>query len=272
MTQITSPANDRIKFIRRLRERKAREETGLFFIEGLRIVAEAVQQGAPIQTLVAAPDLLKSAYARELVIKCQSEGIEVIEVNSQVFERLSLKEGPQGLAAVVRQTFAKLEEVNFLVSDQPASRTWVALDSVADPGNLGTILRTHDGVGGEGVILLDQSTDPYDPSSARASMGALFSQRLVKTDFSTFARWIKQAKIPLIGTSGAAHQDYASVRYPDPCILLMGSERQGLQESQLALCDEIVAIPMVGASDSLNLSVATAVVLYEIFNQRREKI
>jgi TrmH family RNA methyltransferase len=212
MTLITSTANERIKFIRRLQERKAREETGLFFIEGLRIVAEAVQQGAPIQTLVAAPDLLKSSFGRELVKKCQSEGIEVIEVNSQVFERLSMKEGPQGLAAVVRQGFSKLEEVEFRFSDRLASRTWVALDAVADPGNLGTILRTHDGVGGEGVILLDQSTDPYDPSSARASMGALFTQRLVKSTFSNFAQWKKQMNIPLIGTSGTASLFLSSSR------------------------------------------------------------
>ena len=152
-----------------------------------------------------------------------------------------------------------------------AAVTWVALDSVADPGNLGTILRTHDAVGGQGVILLDQSTDPYDPSAMRASMGALFTQTLVKASFHEFADWKRQQASHVVGTSDKASTDYHAYQYPPSLVLLMGSERQGLQQQHLALCDEVVSIPMLGKSDSLNLAVAAAVVLYEILNQRREK-
>jgi len=268
---ITSPANERIKKIRKLQDRKGRGETGLFFIEGLRIVTEALQQGAQVESLVVCPDLLKSVFARDLVKDCDSRGIEIMEVGEEVFKRLSSKEGPQGLAAVVQQRWSSLGDLNFRNPSSQASHTWVALDAIADPGNLGTILRTHDGVGGEGVILLDQSTDPFDPSCSRASMGALFTQRLIKSDFAPFAQLKRRTGIPVIGTSGAADMDYTTVRYPPQFILLMGSERQGLLEHHLELCDQVVSIPMLGKSDSLNLAVATAVVLYEVFNQRRRE-
>jgi RNA methyltransferase, TrmH family len=269
---ITSQDNERIKFIRKLHERKAREESGLFFLEGLRVVAEAIEQGAELDTLVVSPDLLKSPFGHDLVARQRSVGTAVLEVSGDVFKRLSQKEGPQGIAAVARQRWMELDAVAFPERNGLPGATWVALDSVADPGNLGTILRTHDAVGGQGVILLDQSTDPYDPSAARASMGALFTQTLVKTSFTRFRDWKKRTGIPVVGTSGAAQMDYTRYHYPAQVILLMGSERQGLQEHHLELCDMVVSIPMVGASDSLNLAAATAVVLYEIFNQRREQL
>jgi RNA methyltransferase, TrmH family len=263
---ITSAANERVKWLRKLQDRKARQESGLFYIEGLRIVTEAVQQGAAIETLVVAPELLRSDFGQQLVTNQQNAGRAVIEVSGEVFQRLSLKEGPQGLAAVVRQEWQDLADVRV-----EAGQTWVALDAVADPGNLGTILRTHDAVGGQGVILLDQSTDPYDLSAVRASMGALFTQRLVRASFAEFVDWKQRVEVALVGTSGAAVQDYHTYQYPDGLVLLMGSERQGLQAHHLAVCDALVSIPMQGKSDSLNLAVATAVVLYEILNQRRDK-
>ena len=151
-----------------------------------------------------------------------------------------------------------------------ADALWIALDSVADPGNLGTILRTSDAVGGKGIVLLDHSTDPYDPTAIRASMGAVFSQQLVRASLAEFARWKQHTPCAVIGTSDKAASDYQAVRYPAPLIVLMGSERQGLQEAHYQLCDDVVRIPMMGRSDSLNLAVATAVVLYEVFNQRRK--
>jgi TrmH family RNA methyltransferase len=125
-------------------------------------------------------------------------------------------------------------------------------------------------MGGQGVILLDQSTDPYDPTAVRGSMGALFTQSLVRATLAEFADWKREKSVPVIGTSDKARMDYHFYRYPDKLVLLMGSERQGLGEPQLALCDEVVSIPMLGKSDSLNLAIATSVVLYEILNQKRE--
>lgn len=269
---ITSMANERVKSIRKLHERKARQESGHFLLEGLRIVAEAVEQGAQFELIVTAPDLLKSSFGAQLVEDQRALGIPVIEVSSEVFQRISLKDNPQGLAAVAHQKWLALDAVELTPGHSAASGTWVVLDSIADPGNLGTILRTHDAVGGQGVILLDQTTDPYDPSAVRASMGALFSQKLVRTSFEAFAVWKRQRKVILVGTSDKATADYHAYRYPSPVMIIMGSERQGLQPQHLALCDEMVSIPMLGKSDSLNLAVATAVVLYEILNQRRENL
>ena len=128
-----------------------------------------------------------------------------------------------------------------------------------------------DAAGGQGVILLDQSTDPYDPSAVRGSMGAIFSQQLVKTSAVQFAEWKKYSGVPVIGTSDKAASDYHRAVYPSRLVLLMGSERQGLQEQHLAICDQVVRIPMVGNSDSLNLAVATALVVYEVYNHWRDQ-
>jgi TrmH family RNA methyltransferase len=262
MIKITSTANPRIKTIRKLRERKSRQESGCFYAEGLRIVVEAVQQGAPIDSLIYSPDLLTSEVGLRLVEEQSARGVEVVEVSGDVFQSIALKDAPVGIAAVVRQQWRQLEQVSLAPGD-----LWVALDEVADPGNLGTILRTCDAVGAQGVILLDHSTDPYDPTAIRASMGALFAQKLVKTTFSDFAAWKQANQVPLIGTSGGSAQDYRAVRYPPALVVLMGSEREGLAEEQMRLCDQMVRIPMVGRSDSLNLAVATAVVIYEVFHQ-----
>jgi TrmH family RNA methyltransferase len=263
---ITSSANPRVKQIRKLRERKERQQSGLFYAEGLRISIEAASMSGRLEALVFAPDLLTSEFGIKLVEEQRSRGVEILEVSREVFKTLALKEDPQGIGAVIAQTWYSIEEIQFEPGD-----SWVALDSVADPGNLGTILRTNDSVGGKGVILLDNSTDPYDPTSTRASMGAIFSQKLVRTNFDHFADWKQNQNIPLIGTSGAALTDYHQNEYPSEFVLLMGSERQGLPEKAFALCDQVVRIPMVGRSDSLNLAVATGIVLYEIYNQHRDR-
>jgi RNA methyltransferase, TrmH family len=263
---ITSQSNARIKQIRSLRNRREREQTGLFFIEGIRIVVEAVQSGAQIETLVVAPDLLKSQLGQEIVRQEQERGVPILEVSAEVFKSLSVKEGPQGIGAVVHEHWVPLDEVR-LTNDL----CWIALDAAQDPGNIGTIMRTSDAVGGTGIMLLGNCADPYDPSALRASMGAVFSQRLVKASFADFAHWKERHHYTVVGTSDSAKLDYREAHYHPPLVLLMGSERQGLSAEQQALCDMMVCIPMVGHSDSLNLSVATGIVLYEIFYQARHR-
>lgn len=264
--RITSTANPRVKAIRKLRDRKERTQSGLFYIEGLRIVAEALQQNAAVETVLTAPELLSSEYGAELVNEATARGIPLLEVSPSVFESFSLKEGPQGIAAIVRQNWQNLEEIGAMRGD-----LWVALDAVADPGNLGTILRTADSCGARGVILLDNSTDPYDPTAIRASMGAIFSQRLARASFESFIEWKTRHNIALIGTSDKAAQDYHYFDYPDTLVLLMGSERMGLHPRAVQACDMLIRIPMLGRSDSLNLAVATGVTLYEILNYRRDR-
>ncbi len=263
---ISSLGNAQVKQIRLLAQRKERDRTGLFFIEGLRSTAEAVQLGAAITQLVVAPALLTSAFGQALVAEHQSRGGATLEVTPEVFASLSAKDGPQGLGAVVRQRWEPLDNVR--LGDELG---WVVLDAVQDPGNLGTILRTADAVGCAGVVLLGSATDPYDPAAVRASMGALFAQRLVKADWATFIAWQRRHGYSLVGTSDAASLDYRAARYAPPTLLLMGSERQGLSAAQQAECDALVSIPMRGRSDSLNLAVATGVMLYELLAQSERR-
>ncbi len=145
----------------------------------------------------------------------------------------------------------------------------MALDQVHSPGNLGTILRTGDAVGASGLILLGDSVDPYDPACVRATMGAIFAQRLVRATAQEFAAWKRRSGVRLVGTSPHAAHDYRGVSYPARTVLFMGGERKGLSEERQRLCDDLVRIPMVGRGDSLNLAIATGVLLYEVFNQQR---
>lgn len=280
-TRISSPANPTIKRIRALvRQRKERERSGAFFVEGIRLVGEAIQMGAAIETLIIAPDLLTSPFAQQLVAEQRASGVTWIDVTAEVFRSISQKDGPQGIGALVRQRWEQLEDVRLEApgiairqgAEHPPLGGWVALDAVQDPGNLGAILRTCDAVGCTGVILLGHTADPYDPAALRGSMGAIFAQRLTRATFATFADWKRQHDYPLIGASDSASADYQSVVYPAPAVLLMGSEREGLSAEQQSLCDILARIPMVGRGDSLNLAVATGAMLYEMFNQRRRSM
>jgi len=261
---ITSTSNERVKIIRKLREKKIRSETGTFYIEGIRIVVEAMQAGNRVQTLLVAPDLVQSPVVADILKDAEKARVEVLEVSKEVFESFSLKEGPQGVAAIVKQRWDTAEDMDW---KQPG--LWVGLDAVADPGNLGTIMRTMDAVGARGILLIGPCTDPYDPSAIRASMGAVFSLKFVKTGVDEIQRLKEQHNLYLVGTSDAASVDYQDVTYPQHMVLMMGSERQGLQKPLVELCDQMVSIPMAGTSDSLNLAVATGVMLYEVYNQHR---
>ena len=264
---ITSFANSTVKDIRKLEQKKYRQQSGTFFIEGLRTVGEAVQTGAPIQALVTAPDLLISEFGLSLLDAPNLKGVERIEVSAEIYEKLAHKEGPQGIGAIVHQSWQDLAGVQAAPDD-----LWVALDAVADPGNLGTIMRTADSVGARGILLLGNATDPYDPAAVKASMGAIFSLQLANTTWPTLKAWQQSQQALLVGTSDHGATDYQQIRYQRPLVLLMGSERHGLSEEMIAGCDHLARIPMAGRSDSLNLAVATAVMLYEIYNQSRNPV
>lgn len=259
MSAITSASNPAIRAIRRLRQRRERERSGTFFVEGIRPVAEAAGAGAPVELCVVAPRLLASGFARGVVRELRERGVPVVEVSPDVFGGLSGKENPQGIGAVVRQDVAE-------VGDLPVSPAlgWVALEGVADPGNLGTILRTCDGAGFDGVILLGETTDPYDPTALRASMGAVFTRRVARAGWPEFLEWRAARGYQLVGAAGGARARYRGAAYAAPLVLLMGSEREGLSAEQQEACDLTVRIPMAGSADSLNLAVAAGILMYEI--------
>ena len=261
MEIITSPSNQKIKFSRSLRQKKNRDTSGKYYIEGIRLVGEAFAARKKIHFVIVCNDLLGSNFGNELVAKMETSGIEILSVSKHIFETISLKDGPQGIAAVLEMNWSSLERVSQLRG------VWVALDSVQDPGNLGTVLRSLDAVGGKGVILLDDSTDPFHPTSVRASTGGLFSQQLIKTTFDNFLQWKVSNNYPVIGTFCGDVDSYRGYNYPIDMILMNGSEQKGLQQSHLDSCDGLVTIPMQGTVDSLNLAVATSLVLFEIFSR-----
>ncbi len=265
-TVIASRNNPTIKQIRSLRLRKAREQTGLFFIEGVRLVTEAVQQGADIALFLVAPEALHGGFGQTLLQVQRHTRAPTLTVTPDILQSLAEREDAQGIGAVVRQRWETLDTI------RPArNRCWVALDGVQFPGNLGTILRACDAVGCEGVLLLGPSADPYDPLAVRASMGAVLSQRLARASVEEFLAWKRRHEITVVGTSPSASADYREVSYHPPTVLLMGSERQGLSGEPETLCDVMVRIPMVGRCDSLNVALAAGILLYEVFHQCRRE-
>lgn len=263
MIPVKSRDNTKIKILRKLRSRKFREQSGLCYVEGIRQVYSAFEEGFHFEFLIVSSDLLRSEHAWKLVNDLISNGAQVIDVDQNIFKSISLRDNPQGIAGVVRQKWHSLESI-----DPREGLCLLALKAVQDPGNIGSILRTADAVGVRYVILLGDSVDPYDPNSVRAGAGATFTVKLIKTSFERLLDWKNVHQIPVIGAVGGAPLNYSRVNYPYPCILLMGSERQGLDLREQSSCDMLVSIPMVGKVDSLNLAVATSVILYEIFDQR----
>jgi TrmH family RNA methyltransferase len=269
--QINSRDNPKIKLLRSLRQRKSRQATGLFLVEGIRHVGEAAEAAwkaspAPQVELVCyAPDLLTSSYALSLVDNCLAAGIPTYPVAADIFESLADKDNPQGILAAVRPPAWSLESL------APDSHPWlVALVAPQDPGNIGSILRTIDAVGASGLILLENSADPYQPGAVRASMGSIFWYPLVAgISFEAFAAWARRGGYSLVGTSAKGSVDYRAAReYNFPLSLVMGSEREGLAPAQAAACDVLVKLPMLGRVTSLNLAVATGVMMYELLGSR----
>jgi len=255
---LTSLSNPLVKQARSLRQRKARAETGLFLVEGIHHVGEAAEAGWEIQTVLYAPDLLTSDFARDLILRLEVKGIGTQPVSAAVMDSLSEKDNPTGILALVSQRAQTLEGF-------PAANVsmGVALVSPQDPGNVGSILRTMDAVGAQALFLLDGGVDAYHPSLVRASMGTLFWIPTLRTGFDEFIAWARRGGLQLIGTSAHAAADYRSAMVTRPWVLVLGSEQKGLSASQLEACDRRVSLPMRGRASSLNLSVAAGIFLYE---------
>jgi RNA methyltransferase, TrmH family len=251
-----------VRHLRSLRTPDMRQQTGTCYIEGARVIIQAIHAQVPLVVGVVAPELAVHPHAREAVRTLRAGGIPVVELSASDFARISFKEQRHGVGAVMKTQITPISQL------ETAPANWVALGGLGNSGNLGAILRTCDAVGAAGLLLLDQTTDPYHPAALRASMGAIFAQQLVRASFVEMFAWAKLAGCPVVGTAPDAPQSYRAFSYPQPCILLVGSERTGLAHEQAAACDALVQIPMVGTSDSLNVAVATSVVLYEAFHQR----
>ena len=258
--QITSLTNDRVKAIRALDMRKERKATGLFVAEGASILMTARDHGFAPQTLVYRKGSLETPLQKGLVAGALAAGAEVLEVTEAVLSKLASKDNPQAMLAVYRQRWAEPPDAAAV----PATATWVALEEVRDPGNLGTIIRTVDAVGGAGVILVGACCDPYSRECVRATMGSVFAVPLVRLERAAFLGWAARWPGDVAGTHVQAREDFRHAAYRDPVLLVMGSEGPGLGAELTAACTRLVQIPMAGRLDSLNLAVATALTLYQL--------
>jgi TrmH family RNA methyltransferase len=256
---ITSLQNDRVKLIRSLEMRKARRETNLFAAEGASLLVTAREAGWAPRMLVFLARSAQGGVARELLAWAVAAGAECLEVSQAVLAKLAAKENPQTMLGVFEQRWAPEEAAK---SSQEG--LWVALEAVRDPGNLGTIIRTADAVSAGGVILVGTSCDPYSHEAVRASMGSIFNVPLVRMSLERFLASIAGWTGDVVGTHLEGREDFRGVRYRAPTLLVMGSEGPGLSPALTAACSRLVKIPMAGRLDSLNLAVATALMLYEI--------
>ena len=261
-TLITSPSNQEIKRLRSLHERKYRKQTGWFLAEGLRICTEALQQGFAPKRLLYEGDRNRDPLISNLISACEKEGGRVLPVTRSLLVKVSNKDNPQtviGAYAQFATSFSNIIEEKI--------RCWVALDRIRDPGNLGTIIRTIDAVGADGIILIDNCTDPFSIESVRASMGAIFSLKISHCNTEDFLAFRKKFSGKIIGTSLKSNIDYKTADWKSPCVILMGNEQSGLSNKLVDACDQLITMPMRGRSDSLNLAVATGISLYEFLRQ-----
>lgn len=257
MRAVTSLTNPTVKAVRALHMRKERDETGLFVAEGLKNVIEGLETRHAPRILMFGPEaaghpLLKRAVEATLAAKG-----EVIEVTAEILAKVSRRDNPQAVVGVFRQEFRPLAQVV-----PAAAPAFVALQRVRDPGNLGTIVRTADAAGCGGVILVGECCDPYSVEAVRATMGSIFAVPLSRASEAEFAAWRKGWPGSVVGTLLSATTDYREADYARPALILMGNEQQGLTPEMAELCDVTVKIPMRGRADSLNLSVATGVMIY----------
>jgi TrmH family RNA methyltransferase len=255
--EVTSLANPRIKDIAALAMKKTRVETGLFMVEGLQLVGFGVEAGWELDTLVVGSQFYNEP---EILHRAMAVAGHVLKVSEPVLEKLSRKDNPQAVLGVFKQRKLNLGDL------KPAQKdVWVVLEQVRDPGNLGTIIRTVDAVGAAGVVLLGDCTDLWAPECVRATMGSVFHVPVVAGKVADFLVWRETFDGLLAGTHLRGDTDYRKLPSTRPLLLCMGTEQSGLSEELAGACDVLTKIAMRGRAESLNLAMATGVMLYEVF-------
>ncbi len=242
MLVITSAQNPTMKLIRSLVEKKHRQETGLFAAEGWDMLTRAREEGWEPVHYVATEPLAPWGAAQAIL------------VTDKIMAGLSSQNNPHPVLATFTQRFN--DEVT-------PTGIWIMLEDMRDPGNLGTIIRTADAAGAAGVILVDQSCDPFGKECVRATTGSIFAVPLVRLGLSAAIDLCQSWPGEVVGTSGTADDDYRRA-YHSPTIFVMGSEGLGLSQDLGNACKSLVRIPMHGRAESLNVATASALMLYEV--------
>lgn len=256
---ITGFSNPTVKALRALREKKHRKASGQFLAEGLRLLTDAREAGHLPQILVMASARDPHPLLTELERAVMAAGGEIIETSADILSKITGKDNPQAVAGVFSEFDTSLAAV-----DRDAAPIWLVAQAVRDPGNLGTMLRTGDAVGAGGLILIDDCADPFSVEAVRASMGAVFTQRVIQARWDEFLPWLRSGAGQLVAASLRDAVPYRGAPYAAPCFILVGNESQGLPEAYEAQCDLRVTMPMRGRADSLNAAVAAAVLAYEV--------
>lgn len=259
--QISAVSNPRIKSLRALAQKKNRDVSGSFLVEGMKLVWDAFENGWEIETLVYSTRFAEeNQNLQEFAAQVRTKGGDILEVSDKILTSITRRDNAQMVLGVMRQVW---HDAPRKVSDKTS--VWLGLDRVRDPGNLGTIIRTADSAGCDGIILIGETTDPYSLEAARASMGSIFNVPLVRLSETDFLNWRKSWSGKVLGTHLMGAVDYRIPDYHgDPVLLLMGNEQRGLPENLAEVCDQLIKIPMAGSADSLNLAIATGVMLFHM--------
>lgn len=258
--KITSLQNQAIKDVVKLRERREREKTDLFLIEGYRELRRAVDAGHRPKALFYCPELFLGSNEPLLLKESKAE---LIECTPEVFAKISYRDRPDGLLAIAPQMHLKL-------SDLPLKKNpfFVIAESIEKPGNLGTILRSSDAAGVHAVIVCDPTTDIHNPNVVRSSVGTLFTLPVLEASSEETLAFLKKHKISIVAATPHASLEFTKAPLKGPVAIAVGTEQYGLSEAWMKQADISVKIPMFGVADSLNVASATTLMLYEVVRQR----
>jgi RNA methyltransferase, TrmH family len=269
MLQITSLQNPKVKQVINLRDRQTRDQTELFLIEGYREVLRAVDAGWEIEVLFTCSELFLGTNEPALIQRLASRGTHVLACSEKVFQKISYRDRPDGLIAIAPQRRLQLEDLHKSIKN-PHSPLFVIAEAIEKPGNLGTILRSSDAVGVDGLIVCDRCTDIYNPNVVRASVGTLFTVPTVEAQGEATLEWLKSQNIQILAATPQAKKEFTQVDLTGPIAIAVGTEQLGLSERWMQQADLQVRIPMMGVADSLNVAMATTLLLYEALRQRKQ--
>lgn len=261
--KITSLQNPRIKQLVKLRDRRPRDEAGVFLVEGYREIRRALEKRVALQELYFSPEWFLGENELALITEANAAGAQLFELSKEAFAKVAYRERPDGLLAVAPQWRRELTDL--VLGPTPFL---LVVEAIEKPGNLGTILRSADAAGCDAVIVCDPVTDIFNPNVVRASTGVLFSVPLVVEESTRVEQWLRERRIRTVATTPAAEEIYSDVDLRGPLAVVMGSEQYGLSDFWLKQADVPVRIPMAGQADSLNVAMATIITLFEAVRQR----
>lgn len=261
---ITSMQNLKVKGAVKLNDRKERNATGLFLIEGYRELKRAADGNVAFQTLFICPAFFLGTNENALIDQIRNRGVEVILCHEQVFQKLSYRDRPDGLLAIAVQMRHSLR-------DLPNRRDpfLVIAEAIEKPGNLGTILRSADAAGVDGVIVCDRCTDIYNPNVVRASVGTLFTIPVIEASSEEILSYLRQRNVKIVAATPSAQETFTTADLKGGIAIAVGTEQLGLSQMWMQAADLKVRIPMHGVADSLNVATATTLLLYEAVRQKR---